>query len=110
MSRSPIEITFAVLVPLLHANASANPLDTPVRLLSGLLVPVTVLPVWTHPVSWALPTTWGARAVHAATSGGGVAVPLLLAAALGAGYALAAVLVLGRVERRTRAAAALALA
>ncbi|CAM5502280.1 ABC transporter permease [Streptomyces narbonensis] len=52
----------------------------------------------------------GARAVHAATSGGDVITPLLTAAALGAGYALAAVLVLGRVERRARAAATLALA
>ncbi|MFJ4872222.1 ABC transporter permease [Streptomyces sp. NPDC088757] len=100
----------STFVLLRNANALANPLDTPVWLLSGLLVPVTVLPAWTHPVSWALPTTWGARAVHAATSGGDVAVPLLLAAALGAGYALAAVLVLGRVERRARAAATLAFA
>ncbi|WP_369144988.1 ABC transporter permease [Streptomyces sp. R44] len=104
----------ATFVLLRNANALANPLDTPVWLLSGLLVPVTVLPAWTHPISWALPTTWGARAVHAATSGGPstgeVLTPLLVALALGAGYALAAVLVLGRVERRARAAATLALA
>ncbi|MEF9883748.1 ABC transporter permease [Streptomyces sp. P9-A4] len=99
----------ATFVLLRNANALANPLDTPVWLLSGLLVPVTVLPAWTHPVSWALPTTWGARAVHAATSGGEVVTPMLTALALGAGYALAAVLVLGRVERRARAAATLAL-
>ncbi|MGA5063326.1 ABC transporter permease [Streptomyces exfoliatus] len=99
----------ATFVLLRNANALANPLDTPVWLLSGLLVPVTVLPAWTHPVSWALPTTWGARAVHAATSGGDVVAPLLAAVALGAGYALVAVLVLGRVERRARAAATLAL-
>ncbi|MDV9190665.1 ABC transporter permease [Streptomyces sp. SR27] len=99
----------ATFVLLRNANALANPLDTPVWLLSGLLVPVTVLPAWTHPVSWALPTTWGARAVHAATSGGDVVTPMLTALALGAGYALAAVLVLGRVERRARAAATLAL-
>jgi ABC-2 type transport system permease protein len=73
-------------------------------------VPIGALPAWTHPVSWALPTTWGARAVHAATSGGDVLAPLLAAVELGAGYALAAVLVLGRVERRARAAATLALA
>ncbi|GAA3394050.1 ABC transporter permease [Streptomyces roseoviridis] len=104
----------ATFVLLRNANALANPLDTPVWLLSGLLVPITVLPAWTHPLSWALPTTWGARAVHAATSGGPgageVLVPLLAAVALGSGYALAAVLVLGRVERRARAAATLALA
>ncbi|BAU84286.1 hypothetical protein SLA_3376 [Streptomyces laurentii] len=104
----------ACFVLLRNANALANPLDTPVWLLSGLLVPVTALPAWTHPLSWALPTTWGARAVHATVSGGPAAgdvlVPLAVAAGLGAAYALAAVLVLGRVERRARAAATLALA
>ncbi|MFD9608753.1 ABC transporter permease [Streptomyces sp. NPDC059083] len=99
----------ATFVLLRNANALANPLDTPVWLLSGLLVPLTALPAWTRPVSWALPTTWGARAVHAATSGGDVIGPLLTAVALGACYALAAVLVLGRVERRARAAATLSL-
>jgi ABC-2 type transport system permease protein len=104
----------ATFVLLRNANALANPLDAPVWLLSGLLVPVTVLPDWTRPVSWALPTTWGARAVHAATSGGAavgeVLTPMAVALALGAVYALAAVLVLGRVERRARAAATLSLA
>ncbi len=104
----------ATFVLLRNANALANPLDAPVWLLSGMLVPVTVLPQWTLPVSWALPTTWGARAVHAATSGGPdraeVLVPMAAALALGALYALLAVLVLGRVERRARAAATLSLA
>ncbi|WP_392752993.1 ABC transporter permease [Streptomyces sp. LN590] len=104
----------ATFVLLRNANALANPLDAPVWLLSGLLVPVAVLPDWTRPVSWALPTTWGSRAVHAATSGGAsvgqVLTPMAVALALGAVYALAAVLVLGRVERRARAAATLSLA
>ncbi|MCP3820266.1 ABC transporter permease [Streptomyces sp. A3M-1-3] len=100
----------ATFVLLRNANALANPMDAPVWLLSGMLVPVTVLPDWTRPISWALPTTWGSRAVHAATSGGDVLTPLLLSLALGALYALLAVLVLGRVERRARAAATLSLA
>ncbi|MFJ8310847.1 MULTISPECIES: ABC transporter permease [unclassified Streptomyces] len=100
----------ATFVLLRNANALANPLDAPVWLLSGMLVPVTVLPGWTRPISWALPTTWGSRAVHAATSGGDVLTPMGLALALGAAYALLAVAVLGRVEHRARAAATLALA
>ncbi|WP_240799343.1 ABC transporter permease [Streptomyces sp. A0958] len=47
----------ATFVLLRNANALANPLDAPVWLLSGMLVPVTVLPDWTRPISWALPTT-----------------------------------------------------
>ncbi|MGW1025096.1 ABC transporter permease [Streptomyces sp. NPDC002577] len=99
----------ATFVLLRNANALANPLDAPVWLLSGMLVPVTVLPMWTHPLSWVLPTTWGARAVHAATSGGDVLAPMGLGLGLGALYALLAVAVLGRVEARARAAATLAL-
>ncbi|MFE7709277.1 ABC transporter permease [Streptomyces sp. NPDC057486] len=104
----------ATFVLLRSANALANPLDAPVRLLSGMLVPITVLPGWTRPVSGALPTTWGSRAVHAANSGGPsadeVLAPMAVALALGLFYALIAVLVLGRVERRARAAATLSLA
>ncbi|WP_328910921.1 ABC transporter permease [Streptomyces sp. NBC_00234] len=104
----------ATFVLLRNANALANPLDAPVWLLSGMLVPIRVLPDWTRPISWALPTTWGSRAVHAATSGGPavsqVLVPMGTALALGGLYCLLAVLVLGRVERRARAAATLSLA
>lgn len=103
----------ATFVLLRNANALANPLDAPVWMLSGMLVPVTVLPEWTRPVTWALPTTWGSRAVHAATSGstgaGEVLVPMAAALAHGALYALVAVPVLGRVEQRARAAATLSL-
>ncbi|MGP9019494.1 ABC transporter permease [Streptomyces sp. BR1] len=100
----------ATFVLLRNANALANPLDAPVWMLSGMLVPIGSLPGWTRPISWFLPTTWGSRAVHAATSGGDVLRPMGLALALGAAYALLAVAVLGRVERRARAAATLALA
>ncbi|MBD0742060.1 hypothetical protein BG418_11250 [Streptomyces sp. CBMA152] len=100
----------ATFVLLRNANALANPLDAPVWMLSGMLVPIGSLPGWTRPISWILPTTWGSRAVHAATSGGDVLGPTGLALALGAAYALLAVAVLGRVERRARAAATLALA
>ncbi|WP_055590502.1 ABC transporter permease [Peterkaempfera griseoplana] len=99
----------ATFVLLRNANALANALDTPVWLLSGLLVPITVLPGWTRPLSWALPPTWGARAVQAATGGGAVWPPLLAAIGSGLLYLAAAVAALRYVERRARAAATLAL-
>lgn len=99
----------STFVLLRNANALANPLDHPVWMLSGMLVPITVLPTWTRPLSWALPTTWGARAVHAATAGGEVVAPMLTGLGVGALWLLLALLALTRVERRARAAATLAL-
>ena len=99
----------STFVLLRNANALANPLDTPIWLLSGLLVPMTVLPQWTRPLSWALPSTWGAQAVRDAAVGGPVWTPLGLALLTGTGYLLLALLALRTVERRARAAATLAL-
>ncbi|WP_240762353.1 MULTISPECIES: ABC transporter permease [unclassified Micromonospora] len=97
-------------VLLRHANALANMLEYPIWLVSGMLVPVTALPGWTGPVAAVLPTTWGARAVHEAASGGpvwpalGVCLAISLAC-LAAGWAL-----MTYVERRARVTATLALA
>ncbi|GID33278.1 ABC transporter permease [Paractinoplanes brasiliensis] len=100
----------ATFVLMRNANALANTLEYPVWLVSGMLVPITVLPSWTGPLAAVLPTTWGARALREATSGGPVWPSLticlgisLLCLALG-GFALT------YVERRARAAATLALA
>nr|WP_255644072.1 ABC transporter permease [Actinoplanes polyasparticus] len=100
----------ATFVLMRNANALANTLEYPVWLVSGMLVPITVLPSWTAPIAAVLPTTWGARALREATSGGpvwpsvGICLGIsLLCLALGA-------LSLTHVERRARAAATLALA
>src|SRR5262245_34669577 len=37
-----------------HANAMSNLLEYPVWLVTGLLVPVSLLPVWVEPLSWVL--------------------------------------------------------
>jgi ABC-2 type transport system permease protein len=37
-----------------HANALANLLEYPVWLATGLLVPLSLLPGWTHPIAWVL--------------------------------------------------------
>ncbi len=100
----------ATFVLMRNANALANTLEYPVWLVSGMLVPITVLPVWTTPIAAVLPTTWGARALREATSGGpvwpsvGICLGIsLICLALGA-------VALTYVERRARAAATLALA
>ncbi|MFI6347184.1 ABC transporter permease [Streptomyces sp. NPDC050560] len=99
----------STFVLLRHANALTNALEAPVWLLSGVLTPTGALPHWTAPLSAVLPTTWGARALRAAASGGDVLGPLAAAVGLGALYTAVAVAVLGRVERRARQSATLAL-
>ncbi|MBO3747355.1 ABC transporter permease [Streptosporangiaceae bacterium NEAU-GS5] len=102
----------STLVLLRNANAVANTLDYPIYLLSGVLVPITVLPGWMQPISAVLPTTWAARAVHLAAGGGGpgeVLVPMGIGLALSLGCLLPAVRMIAWVERRSRTAATLAL-
>ena len=100
----------ATFVLVRNANALNNTLEYPVWLLSGMLVPVTVLPSWTGPVAAVLPTTWGARAVREAVSGGPVWPSLGVCLAEGVVCLVAGALFLNVVERRARAAATLALA
>jgi ABC-2 type transport system permease protein len=101
----------SVFVLTRNANALANALDYPVWLLSGVLTPITVLPAWTQPVSWLLPTTWGAAAVNLSVSGDTtrVVLSMVAAVALGAGYLVLAKFALSGVERRARSSATLAL-
>jgi ABC-2 type transport system permease protein len=100
----------STFVLIRNANALANTLEYPIWLVSGMLVPITVLPGWTGPVAAVLPTTWGARALHEATTGGpvwpsvGVCLGISLACLILGGFSLT------YVERRARAAATLALA
>ncbi|GAA3229119.1 ABC transporter permease [Nonomuraea helvata] len=93
-----------------NANALANTLDHPIWLLSGMLVPISTLPGWLHPLAWVLPSTWGAAAVHNTLNGGPVLWPMAAALGLGAGYLLLSLLALRRVEYLARRQATLALA
>jgi ABC-2 type transport system permease protein len=52
------------------ANALSNLLEYPVWLVTGLLVPVSLLPGWVTPLSWLLAPTWGVRAIRDASLGG----------------------------------------
>jgi ABC-2 type transport system permease protein len=100
----------STFVLMRNANALANTLEYPIWLVSGMLVPLTVLPGWTGPIAAALPTTWGARAVHEAASGGPVWPSLGICLAISLGCLAAGALMMTYVERRARAAATLALA
>ncbi|GAB3371032.1 ABC transporter permease [Micromonospora halotolerans] len=100
----------STFVLMRNANALANTLEYPIWLVSGMLVPLTVLPGWTGPIAAALPTTWGARAVHEAASGGPVWPSLGICLAISLGCLASGALMMTYVERRARAAATLALA
>jgi len=62
-----------VLAPLFILNPQIqqlqNGLEFPVYILSGFLFPILLLPSWTTPISYVLPTYWAARALHAAGKG-----------------------------------------
>jgi ABC-2 type transport system permease protein len=66
-----------------YANALANLLEYPVWIASGLVFSTSLLPVWTRPISWALPPYWGVLALRHAALGGGVWGPLGLVVAEG---------------------------
>jgi ABC-2 type transport system permease protein len=52
-----------------HANALGNLLEYPIWLVAGLLVPVSLLPVWVQPISFLLAPTWGMEAIRGAATG-----------------------------------------
>jgi ABC-2 type transport system permease protein len=65
-------------------------LEYPGWLLCGFVVPIHLLPVWTHPLSWAIPTTWAMDAIRSAANGGSPWASLAACAATGAAYAVLA--------------------
>ncbi|BCJ60752.1 hypothetical protein C1I93_22865 [Micromonospora endophytica] len=101
----------STFVLMRNANALTNTLEYPIWLVSGMLVPITVLPGWTGPIAAVLPTTWGARAVREAATGSGPVWPSLgVCLAISLGCLVLGALMMTHVERRARAAATLALA
>jgi ABC-2 type transport system permease protein len=100
----------STFVLMRNANALTNTLEYPVWLVSGMLVPLTVLPTWTTPIAAVLPTTWGARALREATSGGPVWPSVGICLAISVLCLVLGAFSLTYVERRARAAATLALA
>lgn len=92
------------------AWALGNMFEYPVWLVCGFLVPLSLLPDWVRPISWLLAPTWGVRAIRESALGGGAPLTdVAMCAALGAGYALAGVLLVETVLRSARAKATLSL-
>src|SRR5918995_1278888 len=94
-----------------NANAFANLLEYPIWLITGLLVPLTLLPGWVEPLSWALAPTWGVRAIRdAALAGDGSAWPeIAMCLALGIVYLVLGSIFLRNFERLARRRATLSL-
>ncbi|MFN2469338.1 MAG: ABC transporter permease [Gaiellaceae bacterium] len=91
------------------AWALGNSFEYPVWLICGFLVPLSLLPGWVHPISWALAPTWGIRAIREAALGGSPLADIAVCAALGAGYTAAGILLIETVLRSARSHASLSL-
>jgi ABC-2 type transport system permease protein len=92
------------------AWALGNMLEYPVWLVGGFLVPLSLLPDWVRPISWALAPTWGVDAVREAAVGGSPFPEIALCVALGAAYVAVGSAVLESVLRAARKDGSLALA
>ncbi len=63
-----------ILTPLMAIRPGSevwiNALEFPMYIVGGFMFPVTLLPAWTTPFSYALAPYWAARALHASSTGG----------------------------------------
>jgi len=84
-------------------------LEYPVWLVCGFLVPLSLLPAWVRPISWALAPTWGMNAIRESASGGTPVPDILVCIALGFAYVALGALVLNGVLRSARENASLSL-
>jgi hypothetical protein len=94
-----------------NANAFANLLEYPIWLITGLLVPLSLLPGWVEPISWLLAPTWGIRAIRdAALVEAGSAWPEIgMCVLLGGVYLVLGSIFLRNFERLARRRATLSL-
>jgi ABC-2 type transport system permease protein len=83
--------------------------EYPVWLVCGFLVPVSLLPHWVRPISWALGPTWGMRAIHAGAFGGNGLPDVAMCLGLAAVYVILGIAVLGTVLDSARRRATLSL-
>jgi len=91
------------------AWALGNMLEYPVWLVSGFLVPLTLLPVWVRPFSWVLAPTWGVDAIREAALGGNPIPEIAACFLLGALYVAVGSLVLDTVLGAARKDGSIAL-
>ena len=100
----------SALVRYRSAFMLGNLFEWPVWMISGLLIPVAVLPGWLQPVSWLFAPTWGMRALRHATLGTGSAwLDMAMCVALSVAYVVTGSFCLRFFLRSARARATLAL-
>lgn len=99
----------STLVLYREASAFSQMLEYPVWMITGMLIPLSLLPGWIHPISWVLAPTWGMRAVRRAALGGSVGTPLLMCVLLTVVYTVLAVVLLHHFEHLARDRATLSL-
>ena len=92
-----------------EANSLANMLEFPVWIVTGAIVPLSLLPGWVHFLSWVLAPTWGYRAIRAAALGGNAWPGIGWSLGLAAFYLLLGQGFLRVFERRARERATLSL-
>jgi ABC-2 type transport system permease protein len=84
-------------------------MEYPVWLVCGFLVPLSILPGFVRPISWALAPTWGIRAIRQAALGGSPLPELAICFGLGLGYATVGILLVETVLNSARRSATLSL-
>src|SRR5207248_10683088 len=84
-------------------------LEFPVWIVTGVIVPFSLLPGWIQPLSWILAPTWGYRAIHTAALGGNPWPGIGIALGLAAVYFFIGQAVVAAFERRARERATLSL-
>jgi ABC-2 type transport system permease protein len=85
-----------------NSNALSNMLEYPIWLVTGLLVPLSLIPGWTHPIAYVLAPTWGVEALRGAAIGGQPLVPIGWCTLASAVYLVLGVALVTVVERRAR--------
>jgi len=84
-------------------------MEYPIWLLCGFLVPLSLLPGWSNPISWALAPTWGMRAIRESSTGGTPLPDIGMCFLLGSVYVVLGILVTESVLRSARRSASLSL-
>ena len=92
-----------------HAAAFSNLLEYPVWLVSGLLIPISLLPGFVEPISWLLAPTWGVKAIRDSALGGDPLFAILMCVVLSAAYLVAGAITMANFERLARSRATLSL-
>jgi ABC-2 type transport system permease protein len=91
------------------AWAMGNLLEYPGWLICGFLVPLTIFPQWVGWIAYALPPTWGMRAIRSSAAGGSPWREVLICLGLGLAYGAVGALLSETVLRSARRHATLSL-